>query len=119
GRYRNILVVGAETMSRLSDFEDRSVCILLGDGAGAAVLSRTDNEVSGLYEYRLHSDGAGAEFIWVPAGGSREPASIRTVNERLHFMKMKGREVYKFAVTRLQELMLETVEAAGLTLADI
>lgn len=119
GQYRNALVIGAETMSRVTDFEDRTVCILLGDGAGAAVVSREENGVSGLYAHRLYADGSGADLIWVPAGGSKEPASSKTVNERLHFMKMKGREVYKFAVVRLQELITETAAAAGLALSDL
>jgi 3-oxoacyl-[acyl-carrier-protein] synthase III len=119
GRYRHVLVVGAETMSRVTDFDDRGTCILLGDGAGAMILSPPDNPVSGLYDYCLHADGSGAPMIWVPAGGSREPASQRTVNERLHYLKMKGREVYRFAVTRMQEVITDTMERAGITVEDI
>ncbi len=118
-RYRNILVVGAETMSRVTDYEDRSMCILLGDGAGAAVLTVPDNPVSALYEHRLYSDGSGAQMIWVPGGGSKDPASNKTVNERLHYLKMKGREVYKFAVTRMQELIVDTLAAAGLAASEL
>ncbi len=118
-RYRNILVLGSETMTRLADFEDRATCILFGDGAGAAVLSAVDNGTSGLYEHELFADGSGAQMIWVPAGGSLEPASTRTVNERLHFLKMKGREVYKFAVTRMQEIIHDTLTRAGLGIEDV
>ena len=118
-RYRNVLVVGAETMSAITDFEDRGTCILLGDGAGAAILSAENDGVSGLYEHFLHADGSGAPMIWVPAGGSREPTIIKTVNERLHYLKMRGRDVYKFAVTRMQEILHNTVASAGLTFEDI
>lgn len=119
GNYRHVLVVGSETMSRLTDFEDRTTCVLLGDGAGAVVMGPADNEVSGLYDQHLGADGSGARLIWVPAGGSQEPADTRTVNERLHYLKMRGREVYKFAVTKMQEVIQGAVERAGLTAADV
>lgn len=118
-RYRNILVIGSETMTRLADWEDRATCILFGDGAGAAVISATDNGTSGLYEHQLCADGSGAQMIWVPAGGSLEPASNKTLNERLHSLKMKGREVYKFAVTRMQEIIEDTLLKAKLTVDDV
>jgi 3-oxoacyl-[acyl-carrier-protein] synthase-3 len=119
GRYRNVLVVGAETMSRITDFEDRAICVLLGDGAGAVVVSPADNELSGLYDHALGADGGGAYLIWVPAGGSAEPASTKSVNERLHYMRMKGREVYKFAVTQMQEVIVSTLERSGLSAHDL
>jgi 3-oxoacyl-[acyl-carrier-protein] synthase III len=118
-RYRNVLVVGAETMSAITDFEDRGTCILLGDAAGAAILSAEDDGVSGLYEHFLHADGVGAEMIYVPAGGSRVPASVQTVSERQHYLKMRGRDVYKFAVTRMQEIIQNTASSAGVSLDDI
>ncbi|HOA74074.1 MAG TPA: beta-ketoacyl-ACP synthase III [Phycisphaerae bacterium] len=119
GHYRNVLVVGAETMSAITDFEDRSTCVLLGDGAGAAILGPADNDVSGLYDQALGADGTGAKLIWIAAGGSAEPASEKTVNERLHYMKMKGREVYKFAVTKMQEVLAAAVERAGISIHDV
>jgi 3-oxoacyl-[acyl-carrier-protein] synthase-3 len=117
--YRHVLVVGADAMSSVSDLDDRSVCILLGDGAGAVVLTRADNEASGVYHHCLGADGGGAELIWVPAGGSQRPATAETVAERLHYMKMSGREVFKFAVTKLRDIVQETLEAAGLGIDDI
>ncbi len=119
GAHRNVLVVGAETMSRVTDYEDRGTCILLGDGAGAAILSPADNDTSGIHHHQLFADGGGAQMIWVPGGGSAEPASARTMNERLHYLKMKGREVYKFAVTRMQEVINESIAAAGLQPSDL
>jgi len=118
-QYKNCLVVGAETMSRITDFEDRSTCVLLGDAAGAAILTQADNKLSGLYDHALGADGGGAQLIWVPAGGSAEPASTKTVNERLHYMRMKGREVYKFAVTRMQEVVVSALERAGINAEEL
>lgn len=119
GALRHALVVGAETMSSITDFEDRGICVLLGDGAGAVVLSQADNEQSGLYESILGSDGSGAPMLWIPAGGSLERPSARTINEKMHYLKMNGREVYKFAVVKMQEVVAETVARAGLTVDDL
>jgi len=119
GRYRNALVVASEKMSAITDFEDRSTCVLLGDGAGAAVIGPAENGVSGFYEHCLGADGSGARLIWVPAGGSKEPASERTVAENLHYLKMRGREVYKFAVTKMRDVIAETTARAGISLDDL
>lgn len=119
GGYGNVLVIGAETMSAMTDFEDRGTCVLLGDGAGAALISPADNPVSGIYDHLLGADGTGARMIWMPAGGSAEPASVRTVSERLHFMKMRGREVYKFAVTKMIEVIEGAMQRGGLTIDDV
>lgn len=119
GGYKNVLVVGAEAMSAVTDFEDRGTCILLGDGAGATILSAADNDVSGVYDQFLAADGSGAQMIWVPGGGSREPASDKTINERLHYLKMKGREVYRFAVTKMQEVIAGATERAGIAPSDL
>jgi len=119
GQYRHALVVGAEAMSSVTDFQDRTVCILLGDAAGAAVIGPADNDTSGLYDHCLGADGSGADFIWVPAGGSLEPASANSVNNGRHYLKMKGREVYKFAVTKMQEVIRDAVARAGITLDDL
>ncbi len=119
GQYHHVLVLGAETMSSVTDFEDRSLCVLLGDGASAAILSQADNDVSGMYDHCLGSDGGGAPMLWVPAGGSMEPASTKTVNERLHYLKMNGREVYKFAVVKMREVIEETAARARISIDDL
>jgi 3-oxoacyl-[acyl-carrier-protein] synthase-3 len=119
GVYKTALVIGAETLSRMTDFEDRNTCVLLGDGAGAVVIGLSDNETSGIYQHRMGVDGSGAPFIWIPAGGSKEPPSDKTINERLHYMKMKGREVYKFAVTKMQEVIGEAIEEVGISAEDL
>lgn len=105
GNYRRVLVVGTETLSRFADPEDRATIVLFGDAAGAAVLSPTESPDRGVLYYEFGCDGTRAEHIWLPAGGSRFPASEKTVAERLHFMRMRGREVYKFAVLKMEELI--------------
>lgn len=119
GAYRNVLVVGAETLSRIVDYSDRGSCILFGDGAGAAVLSATREPGRGLRYFRLYADGHNYELLHLPGGGSRYPASVQTVTDGLHFMKINGREVYKFAVTRMQELIQEAMSDCRLTVDDI
>jgi 3-oxoacyl-[acyl-carrier-protein] synthase-3 len=117
--YRHALIVGAETMSAISDYEDRTTCILLGDAAGACVLGPADNEVSGIYDQFLGANGGGAKTIWVPAGGSLEPTTHQTVDQRQHYLKMRGREVYKFAVTKFVEVMTGAIERVGITADDV
>ncbi|MDM8006211.1 MAG: beta-ketoacyl-ACP synthase III [Phycisphaerae bacterium] len=119
GGYSHALVVGSEKMSAVTDFQDRATCVILADGAGAAIIGPPDNELSGLYEHMLGADGSGAELIIVPAGGSAKPATAKTVEERQHYMKMRGREVYKFAVTKMQEILIETTRRAGLRVEDL
>lgn len=119
GMAGNALVVGAETLSRITDQDDRGTAILFGDGAGAAVVRRSAGPARRLLATRLGADGARAKAIWVPAGGSAEPASPRTLNERLHYMRMNGREVYKFAVTQMHDEVLHTLAEAGLTIDDL
>lgn len=112
--YRHILVIGSETMSRITDYEDRASCILFGDGSGAAVLSAsTDASGPGVLHSKLHASGENSTILWVPAGGSRLPASEMTVRERLHFIKMQGREVYKVAVKKNIEVIERTLAEAG------
>ena len=119
GDHCNALVVGAETLTRITDYEDRSTCILFGDGAGAAVLSRSPDPDRGILYHEMGADGSKAKAVWVPAGGSHEPASNRTVAERLHYMRMNGRELYKFAVLKMQELTDRALEKTGLKAEDI
>lgn len=117
--HKCVLVVGADTMTRLADSEDRASYIIFGDGAGAAVLTPPDRPDQRLLHFNMGADGSGGRLIWVPAGGSAEPASPRTVNERLHVMKMKGREVYKFAVSKMQQEIASALAATNLTIDDI
>jgi 3-oxoacyl-[acyl-carrier-protein] synthase-3 len=118
GAYRNVLVIGAEVFTRILDWTDRSTCVLFGDGAGAVVLQPTD-EPGGLVSFVLGSDGAGACSLYVPAGGSREPASAATVAERSHYVKMMGRDVFRFATRVLPESVVQALAAAEMTTDDI
>jgi len=119
GVYKTALVVGAETLTRFADPQDRSIVVLLGDAAGAAILTRALNPEQGILHYELGCDGRRTKDIWVPAGGSRLPASTTTVAERLHYMHMRGREVYKFAVTKMVDLIDRALSETGLTPEDL
>ena len=119
GSARNILIVGAETLSRFTDYSDRSSCILFGDGAGAAVLQPTDEDGKGVLYSTMHCNGQGWDFICIPAGGSREPASKDTVEKGRHFLHMRGRDVYKFAVEKMQWVLGDCMEKCGLGPDDV
>ncbi len=114
GRYKNILVIGAEVLSRITDYQDRGSCILFGDGAGAVVLQSTRDANRGLIYSSLHADGHGWEFLYCRPG-SRFPIEASTLADRDQFMKIKGREVYKFAVTRFEELIEDALRKCELT----
>jgi 3-oxoacyl-[acyl-carrier-protein] synthase-3 len=115
GMSQQALVVGAECLSRITDMEDRSTAVLFADGSGAVVVRRSSDPQRGILAARMGADGARAELIWIPGGGSKEPASPKTINERLHYMRMRGREVYKFAVTQMQDLIHGTLADAGVS----
>ncbi len=119
GSANKILIIGAESLSTITNKQDRATCILFGDGAAAAVLGPSESPERGVLSCLWGSDGSGSKLIWIPAGGAQEPASLRTVNEGLHFLRMNGREVYKFAVTRMQALIKETAADAGVSISDI
>lgn len=118
GLYTNILVIGAETLSRIVDWTDRNTCVLFGDGAGAAVVS-TVPEGMGILGINLGADGSGGKLLMQPAGGSRYPATYDTVEKRLHYIKMEGNEVFKFAVRAMEEASKKVIEMSGLKLEDI
>jgi 3-oxoacyl-[acyl-carrier-protein] synthase III len=118
GAYRNVLVIGAEVFTRILDWQDRSTCVLFGDGAGAVLLQPTD-EPGGLLSFVLGSDGAGGCSLYVPAGGSRQPTSAESVAAREHYVKMQGKEVFRFATRVLPESVLQALEAAHLTTDDM
>jgi 3-oxoacyl-[acyl-carrier-protein] synthase III len=118
GASRNVLVVGSDAMSRIIDWRDRGTCVLFGDGAGAVVLQATDRP-GGLLSFVLGSDGCGAPRLIVPGGGSRMPASHESVEARAHFLKMEGRDVFRFATKVIPGSILEALEKAGLTSKDL
>jgi 3-oxoacyl-[acyl-carrier-protein] synthase-3 len=105
--YQNVLVVGAECLTTITDYQDRETCILFGDGAGAVVLqNKGEHQVLGS---RLYADGSDDTLMNVPSGGSRQPASLDTLKERGHFMKIQGRRVFQFAVKRMIDLIEEAL----------
>jgi 3-oxoacyl-[acyl-carrier-protein] synthase-3 len=114
GRYKNVLVVGAETLSRITDYKDRGSCILFGDGAGAVVLQRSNDAKRGLIYSSLYADGSGWEMLFCKPG-SRFPIEDALVDAGDQFLKIKGREVYKFAVTRFEELIEDAMRKCELT----
>ena len=117
GFFKNILVIGCDILSRVTDFTDRNTCVLFGDGAGAVVISRTDE--AGILEEYINADGSGKDYLTLPAGGSRMPASADTVEKRLHFTKMNGPEVFKFAVKAMPHAVNCLLERSGLEVEDI
>lgn len=118
GMHQRVLVIGAEVFTRILDWQDRSTCVLFGDGAGAVVLEPTD-EPGGLLSFVLGSDGAGACSLYVPAGGSRRPASAETVAGREHYVKMAGKEVFRFATRVLPDSVMQALQQADLTTDDV
>ena len=118
GIYRNVLVVGSEVLSGFIDWKDRSTCVLFGDGAGAAVVSRS-NDGHGLIASYLGSDGSQGDVLQIPAGGSAHPPSEETVKTGMHFLKMQGSEVFKVAVRTMEIAVHEVLRNSGLKLSDI
>ena len=118
GAFRNVLVIGSDVMSRIIDWRDRGTCVLFGDGAGAVVLQATDNP-GGLRSFVLGSDGCGEPQVLVPAGGSKQPATHESVEARDHFLKMEGRDVFRFATKVIPGSMLEALEKANLKPSDL
>jgi 3-oxoacyl-[acyl-carrier-protein] synthase-3 len=118
GKYRRVLCVGAETLSRITDFTDRGTCILLADAAGAAVLEASAGD-DGIVDGDLYSDGQYADLLYMPGGGSRHPATRDTVDARMHYAKMKGNEVFKVAVRMFVESTATLLERNGLRAADV
>jgi 3-oxoacyl-[acyl-carrier-protein] synthase-3 len=118
GSMDNVLVIGAETLSRLVDWKDRNTCILFGDGAGAFVL-QANNNPGGVLSAVMRSDGSGGDLLSLPAGGSRLPTSAATVADGLHYIQMNGREVFRFATRVMSQATQEAVQNAKLQLDEI
>ncbi len=118
GRYKKVLVIGADKMSSIIDYTDRTTCIIFGDGAGAA-LFEPNHEGYGLQDEMLRSDGQGREFLKIDAGGSILPASAQTVADRKHFVHQDGKTVFKFAVSNMADISAEIMERNSLTNEDV
>jgi len=113
GGFRNALIIGSETLSRFLDFSDRATCILFGDGAGAVVLSASDEEGGGMQGLEMTTDPDGAYMIWLPSGGSRSPATGGTLARGEHYVRMEGKETYRYATKTMATTALKAIERAG------
>lgn len=109
GMHRRILVAGTEVLSKITDWDDRTTCVLFGDGAGAVIVEPADDD-SGILSIHINSDGKMWDLIHVPGGGSRNPASQSSIEQRLHYIKMKGNETFKVAVRTLEDIALKTLQ---------
>jgi 3-oxoacyl-[acyl-carrier-protein] synthase-3 len=118
GMYKKILVIGAETLSKIVDYTDRNTCILFGDGAGAVIISEVE-EGYGILASHLGANGSAGHLLTLPAGGSRMPATEQTLRDRLHYVQMDGSEVFKFAIKIMGEAAEKALESCGLTKEDI
>ena len=117
-KYKRVLCIGAETLSRITDFTDRGTCVLLADAAGAAVLEPSTDD-RGIIDFDLYSDGQYWDLLYMPGGGSRNPATRETVDARMHFAKMKGNEVFKVAVRMFGDCAQRILERNGFKPTDL
>jgi 3-oxoacyl-[acyl-carrier-protein] synthase-3 len=118
GTHKKILVIGADTMSRIMDYTDRSTCILFGDAAGAMLIEPAEDG-EGFIGFKNEIDGSGGDYLKMPAGGSRMPASSETIEQRMHFVKQDGAQVFKYAVRKMEELCGGLLEKHGLKPSDV
>lgn len=119
GSHKRVLVIGADTMSRIIDYKDRTTCVLFGDGAGAMLVEPCENGSSAFLGFHNEVDGSGGEYLKMPAGGSRMPASAETVEQRLHFVKQDGQQVFKYAVKKMEESCRKVLEKSGVKADDV
>jgi 3-oxoacyl-[acyl-carrier-protein] synthase-3 len=120
GTHKKVLVVGADTMSRIIDYTDRATCVLFGDGAGAMLLEPAeDGEEAGFIDFLGEVDGSGGQYLYMPAGGSRLPASAETVAKRMHYVHQDGQQVFKYAVRKMYEVCRDLLARNGFTGADV
>lgn len=118
GTHKKVLVIGADTMSRIIDYTDRTTCVLFGDGAGAMMVEPADDD-TGFIGFKNEIDGSGGPYLHMPAGGSRMPPTHETIDQRLHFVKQEGQQVFKFAVRRMAEITNALLDEHGLTAGDV
>ncbi len=119
GTHKKVLVIGADTMSRIIDYTDRTTCVLFGDGAGAMLVEPTEDGETGFIDFLNEIDGSGGDYLKQPAGGSRMPATEETVKNRMHFVKQDGAQVFKYAVRKMYETSRDLLERNHLTVGDI
>lgn len=119
GSHRKVLVIGADTMSRILDYTDRGTCILFGDSAGAMLVEPSEDGETGFIDFQNEIDGSGGDYLKQPAGGSRAPASHETVDQRLHYVKQDGQQVFKYAVRKMYEVCRDLLERNHLSEKDV
>ncbi len=119
GSHRRVLVIGADTMSRIIDYEDRATCVLFGDGAGAFLVEPSTDGEGGLVDFINEVDGSGGKHLSMPAGGSARPATHETVDAKMHYVHQDGRQVYRYAVNKMYEQCKELLDRNGYTAADL
>ncbi|MTI47699.1 beta-ketoacyl-ACP synthase III [Sporosalibacterium faouarense] len=118
GLVKNVLLIGAEALTRITDWTDRNTCVLFGDGAGAAVLGEVP-EGKGILALNLGADGRGGKYLTQPAGGSLMPATKESVENRMHYIRMEGNEVFKFAVRTMADASMNVLEKANMEISDV
>mgnify|MGYP006109314499 CR=1 FL=1 len=118
GKYKKVIVIGVDMMSSIIDYEDRTTCVIFGDGAGAVMLEPNE-EGLGVQDFILKSDGAGRNFLVQPGGGSLHPPTIETIEKKMHYVKQEGKQVFKFAVTNMADVSAEIMENNNLTSDDV
>jgi 3-oxoacyl-[acyl-carrier-protein] synthase-3 len=118
GKYKHVLVIGGEVLSKVMDWEDRATCVLFADGAGAAVVSSVE-EPQGILASQIYSDGRYADLLMIPGGGSLYPTSPETIKKRLHYVKMKGNELFKVAIRCMTSVSKEVLKEAGMSTSEV
>jgi len=118
GTHKKVLVIGSDTMTSILDYTDRATCVLFGDGAGAVLLEPSGNG-DGILDFHHDIDGSGGQFLYMPGGGSLNPASAETVEKRMHYVHQEGSQVFKYAVRRMAEVAVHLLERNGFTSKDL
>jgi len=119
GTHKKVLVIGADTMSRIIDYTDRATCVLFGDGAGAMLIEPAGEDECGFIDFLGEVDGSGGDYLKMPAGGSRMPSSHETVEQRMHYVHQDGAQVFKYAVRKMYETSKTLLERNGVTVEDL
>jgi 3-oxoacyl-[acyl-carrier-protein] synthase-3 len=119
GQYKKVMVIGSDVNSSMTDFTDRAVCIIFGDGAGAVLLEPAEEGEEGIIDHVAQIEGVGGQYLYMPGGGSLNPASHETVDQKMHYIHQDGQQVFKYAVKKMSEMTDRILEKNGLTGADI
>jgi len=119
GKYRKVLVIGSDVNSSMTDFTDRAVCIIFGDGAGAVLLEPAKDGEAGIIDHVAQVEGMGGQYLYMPGGGSLHPASHETVDQKMHYIHQDGKNVFKYAVKKMAEMTERVLKKNGLTGKDV